>query len=209
MAASGVYDVHEHLKLTMLERQLKSSQVSSFFKPKSAEPADTTTKADGIVCVLRRRAQLARILWATSSPTWSAKCIRTARLPSASDASARRLLRSWNDVCRRPPQRQSWSDVMMMVQHATVRPRRRPSWSDVETVLFNHDRRVDRQENWQATSVLVRYFEQKAACTQLLDMSVCNYGTSEHVFQRHGRCLEVICVSYSVCVILKTVSLVH
>ena len=45
VAVSGVYDVHEHLKSKMHERQLKCPQVTSFFKLKTADSTDSTTKA--------------------------------------------------------------------------------------------------------------------------------------------------------------------
>lgn len=46
VAASGVYDVREHVKSKTHERQLQCSQVTSFFKPKSTDSTDSTTKAE-------------------------------------------------------------------------------------------------------------------------------------------------------------------
>ena len=46
IAASGVYDVREHIKSKLHERQLHCGQVTNFFKPRPADSADSTTKAE-------------------------------------------------------------------------------------------------------------------------------------------------------------------
>ena len=46
VAASGVYDVREHIKSKLHERQLHCGQVTNFFKPRPADSADSTTKAE-------------------------------------------------------------------------------------------------------------------------------------------------------------------
>ena len=50
VAASGVYDVREHLKSKLHERKLKCVQMTSYFKPKCQDSGDATTRAEVMFC---------------------------------------------------------------------------------------------------------------------------------------------------------------
>ena len=88
VAASGVYDVSEHLKSKMHKQQLKCPQVTSFFKPKTADSADSTNKAELLFAYFVTEHNLPTSLGIHFTDL------------------ARQMFpdRSWNGVYRRPPQ---------------------------------------------------------------------------------------------------------
>ena len=164
VAASGVYDVREHIKSKAHERQVKCPQVTSFFKPKRADSADSTTRAEVLFSYFVAEhnlpaslgdhfTELSREMFPDSEIAKRFKCKRTKTTQIVKRCLATAATKPVVERCRNGP-------FSIMIDEST-------------------DRKTEKR-----LVVLVRYFdfEQKAAQTRLLDMPVCNGGTSNGIF---------------------------
>ena len=162
VAASGVYDVREHLKSKLHERQLKCVQMTSYVTPKCLDSGDATTRAEVMFCYFVAEhnlpalmadhfSDLAREMFPDSAIAKKFKCKRTKTTQIVKRCLAKAGTEPVIERWRKGP-------YSLMI-----------------------DKSTDYKANKRLV-ILVRYFNDNTAQTRLLDMPVCSDGSAQGVF---------------------------